>query len=1018
MTLLQESDTAVGLERRSPGEAADVDEIVRGMLAIQAQAAAKGKRPLSRGTHAKGICVRAQFEVLDVRKTIADPALAARLAKGIFDKPGLYNAVVRFANADGGHRPDKVRDVRALSFSVDVPAGVISEVSRVDFSMNTATTFPINDAHAFAVAVRVLSATGVRGKLRALRSLSWKETGSLLQTMWLGRKQQRGTPRLPYQRFRFWSTVPFLFGDRDAVKYSAIPADNPARPLQPGPNRLHEELVRHVNEDEQMSEFAFGLQFLDAVRMTHGGRNREPEFWVENATVEWNEDEAPFHTVGRLKLLPKSVLAPAEAEAFSIDVTEHRTPDMRPIGSINRARWRAEAGSREARLKQPVAASPWTSVPRGKRIFWAAAAVSILAFAAALGWALGPVAKDLPAHPPVGQAPLGSNGLSAEERQQYYHLSEGGEAYPIAWLLALEQEIKDDKGRVVGYRPFLENIERFGLIPDPPSRYNPYGLPVGVTAGYGKITGQQMMGLNCTACHVAELHYNRRAFRIDGGPSGAYINAYVKAMVDETTATAQSWQRRSRFLDRWRRVNLVRLEPFPIVRTAGVGPDIPDTETETLDAAEPGVFWRVASGLRMALKNRSLLMDKLHGFSAVKMVVQAQPLGTIDGYGRNDAFGVGRNELFGAYKNANFTEGINTLPADAPVSFPHLWGMAHTSWFQWGANTNSVIERNIGQALGVGATYQPDKGFSSTVRLDNLHAMEEMAYRLTAPQWPSELFGPIDAEKAARGKAIFDRTCANCHETYTKSGTVNEYQLFALDVVGTDPSTAINFERLVMTDEGAKPFGTAAFEIVKKVKAAYYRENGTPPDVQADWEAQGVRPTSQYRTPLRDYQKFYDTRHRGIYRAKTLKGIWATAPFLHNGSVPSLYELLLTAEKRTRKFKMGTKEFDPVKLGFVFDGPRFLTSEGAPEFEYDTSLLGNWNTGHEWWFYDELDDEKRYEIIEFLKTFDDKNYPGDYKFERPAKLPEEIRLKRRLPASAPGPASPSPPQGQRSSGPR
>ena len=70
MTLLQESDTAVGLERRSPGEAADVDEIVRGMLAIQAQAAANGKRPLSRGTHAKGICVRAQFEVFD-RRTVA-----------------------------------------------------------------------------------------------------------------------------------------------------------------------------------------------------------------------------------------------------------------------------------------------------------------------------------------------------------------------------------------------------------------------------------------------------------------------------------------------------------------------------------------------------------------------------------------------------------------------------------------------------------------------------------------------------------------------------------------------------------------------------------------------------------------------------------------------------------------------------------------------------------------------------------------------------------------------------------
>ncbi len=528
-----------------------------------------GKRPLSRGTHAKGICVRAEFEVFDLGRTIRDPGLASRLGKGAFARPGVYPAIVRFANADGGHRPDKVRDVRAMSFAVDFSAAGMPGVPRVDFSMNSATTFPINDAHAFAVAVSVLSAQGGRGKLRALRSLTWGEVGSLLRTMWLGLKQQRGTPRLPYQRLRFWSTVPFLFGDSDAVKYSAIPADNPARPLQPGPNRLHEELSRHVNEDERMSEFAFGVQILDPVKMTHAGRNREPEFWVENAAVEWNEQEAPFHIVGRLKLLPKSVLAPAEAEAFSIDVTEHRTPDMRPIGSINRARWRAEAGSRAARLAQPAVASPWTPVPKGKRIFWTAAAVLMLAFAAAFGWAVGPVAKDLPVHPPAGAAPLGSNGLTAEERQQYYHLSEGGEAFPIAWLLALEQVVRDEEGNFVGYRPFLENIERFGLIPDPPSRYNPYGLPVGVTAGYGKITGQQMMGLNCTACHVAELHFNRRAFRVDGGPSGAYINAFVKAIVDEATATADNWDRRSRFLDRWRRVQLVRLQPFPIVRTAG-----------------------------------------------------------------------------------------------------------------------------------------------------------------------------------------------------------------------------------------------------------------------------------------------------------------------------------------------------------------------------------------------------------------------------------------------------------------
>src|SRR5918993_4113524 len=142
MTSVLDDAPLTDFERRLPTESADVDEIVRGMRAIQAQAAADAKRPLSRGTHAKGICVRAEFEVLDLGHRISDSTLASRLALGIFARPGIYKATVRFANADGGHRPDKVRDVRAMSFAVDYSSAGIPEVPRVDFSMNSATIFP------------------------------------------------------------------------------------------------------------------------------------------------------------------------------------------------------------------------------------------------------------------------------------------------------------------------------------------------------------------------------------------------------------------------------------------------------------------------------------------------------------------------------------------------------------------------------------------------------------------------------------------------------------------------------------------------------------------------------------------------------------------------------------------------------------------------------------------------------------------------------------------------------------
>ena len=157
---------------------------------------------------------------------------------------------------------------------------------------------------------------------------------------------------LAYQRRRYWSTVPFRHGPTDVIKYSATPcASNPAGDLaRYDPNALQDELVRHLETDTQMSCFEFGLQFLDTEAMTYWGRHRSASFWIENASVEWKESQAPFHTVARLTLLPKSQLPPATCEAWHIDVTENSTPDSAPVGSINRARWRAEAASRKARL--------------------------------------------------------------------------------------------------------------------------------------------------------------------------------------------------------------------------------------------------------------------------------------------------------------------------------------------------------------------------------------------------------------------------------------------------------------------------------------------------------------------------------------------------------------------------------------------------------------------------------------------------------------------------------------------
>ncbi len=137
------------------------------------------------------------------------------------------------------------------------------------------------------------------------------------------------------------------------VKQSATPlSGNPSRPLdRSNPNALQDELARHLKEDGKMSGFDFGLQFLDADNMTYWGKRHDADFWTENASLEWKEAEAPFHTVARLTLLANSQLPPYAAEAAYFDVTGHATPDSTPVGSINRARWQGEVASRKARTR-------------------------------------------------------------------------------------------------------------------------------------------------------------------------------------------------------------------------------------------------------------------------------------------------------------------------------------------------------------------------------------------------------------------------------------------------------------------------------------------------------------------------------------------------------------------------------------------------------------------------------------------------------------------------------------------
>jgi processive rubber oxygenase RoxA-like protein len=534
------------------------------------------------------------------------------------------------------------------------------------------------------------------------------------------------------------------------------------------------------------------------------------------------------------------------------------------------------------------------------------------------------------------------NGLSDSDRQTFYHLSEGSEIVPLAILQALERARTPQDPPGEGLVPFMDNLARYGFIPDPKHAANPAALPVGMTVARSHLTNRIMAGFNCTTCHVGEVWRNGKRVRIDGGPNMIRLNDLFGDMKTELDATlTASGGRRERFL-----VNLARHRRendtnFPSDRTpAERAQDL----TTDIDLARAFVGYLKA-------------MPTLKAQAAVE-----------NGYGRVDAFGVARNLLFGNNEK-------NLRRQNAPASFPHMWGIETTAWLQWGANMNSVMERNIGQSLGVGAVFDPAT-FATTSRLDNLNRLEHLVYKLTPPEWPTAVFGPIDQSKATRGRDLYDRHCANCHEkpfAITPSGLV-VYQLFTLKETGVSPLIAQNFDEPVIVDGKSIRFAAAAFSALENLKKQYYAANHISDETQAEWEGRARRPPPQWkpamRSTLADADKYPDTRGGRVYPAKPLAGIWATAPYLNNGSVANMWDLLTPPGARPKSFLLGSREYDVQKLGYrTTPDP----ASPAPGWEFKTSEIGNSNAGHV--YGSNLPDDDKWSLIEFLKTL----RPGDIK---------------------------------------
>ena len=295
-----------------------------------------------------------------------------------------------------------------------------------------------------------------------------------------------------------------------------------------------------------------------------------------------------------------------------------------------------------------------------------------------------------------------------------------------------------------------------------------------------------------------------------------------------------------------------------------------------------------------------LLAYKGSFFRAFVKRVQRQ----VDSVVRDGAWGPGRDDAIGL--SAAILLGPQFVPPKpAPVDYPSVWNQEarRGQALHWDGASGSAEERNILVSVGAGTPRH-------SVPLASISAIQKWLEDLPPPAYPFV----IDQQLAQKGKPIFDQLCANCH---APSGS-RLWQVVDLLEIGTDPNRVD-----VVTSEG-----------IDETNSLW----------GYGWSFSQFKKTNGYLNSLLD-------------------GVWLRAPYLHNGSVPTMRDLLKPAAQRPKSFYRGNDTYNQVDMGFVSE----LPNEGATQYMlFDTTRQGNDNGGHE--YGTTLSDTDADALLEYLKT--------------------------------------------------
>lgn len=506
----------------------------------------------------------------------------------------------------------------------------------------------------------------------------------------------------------------------------------------------------------------------------------------------------------------------------------------------------------------------------------------------------------------VAQTALGQDSYvdqgwdwTSESRHLFYTEDQGSRIMPYAWAKALRQP----DGRMF----WQDSGSRYGFIPSGDSYFDNNGFPVGFFVVRDK--KDAVLSMNCSACHTREIYVDGQEYRIDGGPAFVDFYGFTRDLFEAVNYTKSNKEAFEQFqtavgtppvklkkeLDDWYSVNALTLGRLPVLP------------------------W---------------------------------------GVGRLDALSNIANRVTGAMIGSppSFLIPENVADPNFPVRFPFLWNANRQDLTQWtgssiNGNSEYALIRNAGQLLGVwGMTHIRGNNFlvDNTTNYSGLQKLEELVNKIGPPTWP----WAVDETKAARGGQLYEVYCSECHGIRPGAPRPPVYDTWYTPVlnVGTDPWYWFNLGRR-----------TASSGLLTGLTIP---GSGQTVDSEGAIALQLVTALNQ----LSLVQKFGSIlflpypadrlpRIPGSYESRVLQGIWAAAPYLHNGSVVSLAELLKPASERKQVFWVGPA-YDVNNVGLAEEQPPIGTF-------FDTSQIGNSNAGHE--YGTDLSAELKEDLLEYLK---------------------------------------------------